>query len=90
MELVDGLDVAEDGCEGVRVQSQGFIVPVDTAVEDLGEQIYRGLYTFEVGRVGNGKLKHRPQIGEMDEMKGRVESESESDGARTSWSDQIT
>ena len=43
MELVDGLDVAEDGGEGVRVQSQGFIVPVDTAVEDLGEQIYRGL-----------------------------------------------
>ena len=40
MELVDGLDVAEDGGEGVRVQSQGFIVPVDTAVEDLGEQIY--------------------------------------------------
>ena len=40
--------------------------------------------------MGNEKLKHRPQIGEMDEMKGRVESESESDGARTSWSDQIT
>ena len=89
MELVDRLDVAEDGGEGVRVQSQGFIVPVDTAVEDLGEQIYRGL-RLKVGRVGNGKLKHRPQIGEMDEMKGRVESESESDGARTSWSDQIT
>ena len=89
MELVNGLDVAEDGGEGVRVQSQGFIVPVDTAVEDLGEQIYRGLH-LKVGRVGNGKLKHRPQIGEMDEMKGRVESESESDGARTSWSDQIT
>ena len=35
--------------------------------------------------MGNGKLKHRPQIGEMDEMKGRVESESESDGDRTSW-----
>ena len=45
---------------------------------------------LKVGRVGNGKLKHRPQIGEMDEMKGRVESESESDGARTSWGDQIT
>ena len=89
MELVDGLDVAEDGGEGVRVQSQGFIVPVDTAVEDLGEQIYRGL-RLKLGRVGNGKLKHRPQIGEMDEMKGRVESASESDGARTSWSDQIT
>ena len=89
MELVDRLDVAEDGGEGVRVQSQGFIVPVDTAVEDLGEQIYRGL-RLKVGRVGNGKLKHRPQIREMDEMKGRVESESESDGARTSWSDQIT
>ena len=43
MELVDGLDVAEDGGEGVRVQSKGFIVPVDTTVEDLGEQIYRGL-----------------------------------------------
>ena len=35
--------------------------------------------------MGNGKLKHRPQIREMDEMKGRVESESESDGDRTSW-----
>ena len=52
MELVNGLDVAEDGGEGVRVQSQGFIVPVDTAVEDLGEQIYRGLYTFEGGQGG--------------------------------------
>ena len=51
MELVDGLDVAEDGGEGVRVQSQGFIVPVDTAVEDLGEQIYRGLRL----KVGTGQ-----------------------------------
>ena len=29
--------------------------------------------------MGNGKLKHRPKIGEMDEMKGRVESDSESE-----------
>ena len=57
MELVDRLDVAEDGGEGVRVQSQGFIVPVDTAVEDLGEQIYRGLYTFEGGRGGEWEIK---------------------------------
>ena len=38
MELVDGLDVAEDGGEGVRVQSQGLVVPVNAAVEDLGGQ----------------------------------------------------
>ena len=36
MELVDGLDVAEDGGEGVRVQSQGLVVTVNSAVEDLG------------------------------------------------------
>ena len=35
MELVDGLDVAEDGSEGVAVQSEGFVVTVDSAVEDL-------------------------------------------------------
>ena len=35
MELVDGLDVAEDGGEGVRVQSQGLVVPLNSAVEDL-------------------------------------------------------
>ena len=57
MELVDGLDVAEDGGEGVRVQSQGFIVPVDTAVEDLGEQRYRGLYTFEGRQDGEWEIK---------------------------------
>ena len=36
MELVDRLDVAEDGGEGVRVQSQGLVVTVNSAVEDLG------------------------------------------------------
>ena len=36
VELVDRLDVAEDGGEGVRVQAQGLVVPVDSAVEDLG------------------------------------------------------
>ena len=36
MEFVDGLDVAEDGGEGVCVQSNGFVVPVNSAVEDLG------------------------------------------------------
>ena len=35
MEFVDGLDVAEDGGEGVTVQSEGFVVTVDSAVEDL-------------------------------------------------------
>ena len=35
MELVDRLDVAEDGGEGVTVQSEGFVVTVDSAVEDL-------------------------------------------------------
>ena len=36
MELVDGLDVAEDGGEGVRVQSEGLVVAVNPAVENLG------------------------------------------------------
>ena len=35
VEQVDGLDVAEDGSEGVAVQSEGFVVTVDSAVEDL-------------------------------------------------------
>ena len=43
VELVDGLDVAEDGGEGVTVQSEGFVVTVDSAVEDLGG-IKKGLH----------------------------------------------
>ena len=38
MELVDRLDVAEDGGEGVRVQSQGLVVAINSAVEDLGDK----------------------------------------------------
>ena len=49
MELVDRLDVAEDGGEGVRVQSQGLVVPVNSAVEDLGGK--SGLHLK--GKMGN-------------------------------------